>query len=147
LSNQHRQGNVQLLKATYGEWHPAQALQALSAALNPKPCAPACRAQQQLQQQLQSHVHAAQDACRRAAAVAADAADWQLSEAGIDVGVTGPFATEEPQQAHDTTAGEGVMHEDEVVAAAAAVVTLVDEFNTAGALPMHIPPLVAPAVP
>ena len=106
-------------------------------------CAPACRAQQRLQ----SHVHAAQDACRRAAAVVANAAAWQLSEAGVDDFLTVPPATEEPQQVHDTTAGQEVMHEDEVVAAAAAVMTFVDEFNTAGTFPIYVPPLVMPAVP
>jgi hypothetical protein len=94
-------------------------------------CTSACRARQQLQ----SHVHAAQDACRRAAAIAAmvaPAVPWQPSDAaGKDTTAASP-ATEEWQHPDEAAADQGVMHEDEVVAAAAAVVAHVDTFNTAG---------------
>ena len=80
-------------------------------------------------------MHAALDACRRAAAIAATVApavSWQPSEAANGDTVAASPATKEGQHPDEAAADQGVMHEDEVVAAAAAVVAHVDAFNTAG---------------
>lgn len=92
-------------------------------------CTCACRARQQLL----SHIHAARDACRRAAEMTAAATDLQLAKltAAEPTGAA-VAALESPQQLDGGTAGQGAMHEDEVVAAAAAVVAHAAACETAG---------------